>query len=382
VIQRLIGSSRPRAEDGRQRARGDRPEWLRRTREIGEGEMALKNYGVLVGRAVDRRLATSSNPHYQVHLIDDDLDYRIAVNVQSKLPPSEVAFLIADNFAHPILDQLASLPVGFHARPRTPQGGGLDYIRGNLFDWRQMRPLPMDAAGDDNDLNEKINHYVQRALADESATLYAFGERWGPEARKDKIFGFKPNQGIHDIHMNQGNPRDGQFAGDNGVWQDGGLLFHFPGQVQWVAVFLKFQSQSLHTDDQTGHPLTPPVPIEPGEPPVQPPPEQPDWGARILAALVNDTRSPEVETVTLLNPSPLTLDLRGWSLADKNKHRHPLAGTIPPGEALRVRIAKPMELSNKGGIITLLDEEGLKVHGVAYTKAQAQQPGWTIVFDR
>ena len=193
-----------------------------------------------------------------------------------------------------------------------------------------MRPLPMDAPGEDNDLNEKINHYVQRAMADETATLYAFGERWGPEPLKDKIFGFKPNQGIHDIHMNQGNPRDGQFAGDNGVWQDGGLMVHFPGQQQWVGVFLKFQSQALHTDDQTGHPITPPVPIDPGEPPVQPPPENPDWGARIVAALVNDAQSPEVETVTLLNPSPRPLDLSGWSLADKNKKRQALSGVIPP----------------------------------------------------
>ncbi|HZI62454.1 MAG TPA: hypothetical protein VFD62_17185 [Pyrinomonadaceae bacterium] len=44
---------------------------------------------------------------------------------------------------------------------------------------------------------------------------------------------------------------------------------------------------------------------------------------------------------------------------------------------------KPLEtlaLSNKGGIITILDETGLKVDGVSYTKAQASNPGWTIVF--
>ncbi|CAG9933959.1 protein of unknown function [Candidatus Nitrotoga arctica] len=39
-----------------------------------------------------------------------------------------------------------------------------------------------------------------------------------------------------------------------------------------------------------------------------------------------------------------------------------------------------MVLSNKGGIITLLNQNGLKVHGVSYTKEQANQPGWTIVF--
>ena len=344
--------------------------------------MALKNYGVLVARIVDRRLATTSNAHYQIHAVDDDLDYRIAVNVRSKTAPSEVAYLIDSHFAHPILAELAVLARGFHTRPRGPQGGGLDYIRGNLLDWRDMKPLPVDAPGDDNDLNEKINQYVQRALADEDALFYAFGEKWGPEPKKDAFFGFKPNQGIHDIHMNQGNPKDGSFAKDNGVWQDGGLLFHFPGQQQWVAVFLKFQSQSGHTDDQTGHPLTPAVPVEPGEPAIPPPAENPDWGMRIVAALVNDTKSPEIETVTLLNPGPRPMKLDGWALADKLKKQHRLAGSIDPGETLRVRIGKPMELSNKGGLITLLNEEGLKVDGVSYTKDQAQNPGWTIVFAR
>ena len=40
----------------------------------------------------------------------------------------------------------------------------------------------------------------------------------------------------------------------------------------------------------------------------------------------------------------------------------------------------PVQLSNQGGIITLLDGHGLKVDGVSYTKAQAQHEGQTIVF--
>jgi len=40
----------------------------------------------------------------------------------------------------------------------------------------------------------------------------------------------------------------------------------------------------------------------------------------------------------------------------------------------------PVTLSNKGGIITLVNADGVKVHGVAYTKAQAAQPGRTIPF--
>ena len=31
-------------------------------------------------------------------------------------------------------------------------------------------------------------------------------------------------------------------------------------------------------------------------------------------------------------------------------------------------------------VITVVDEKGRKVHGVAYTQEQARQPGWTLVF--
>lgn len=46
--------------------------------------MALKNYGVLKGRPIARRLGFGASPYYQVHLVDNDADYRIAVNVNSK----------------------------------------------------------------------------------------------------------------------------------------------------------------------------------------------------------------------------------------------------------------------------------------------------------
>ena len=54
--------------------------------------------------------------------------------------------------------------------------------------------------------------------------------------------------------MNQGNDDD-KHKVDNGVWQDGGLIFHFSKPDQWVAIFLKFKSQSWHTKDDDGNPL-------------------------------------------------------------------------------------------------------------------------------
>src|SRR6185503_7354207 len=246
---------------------------------------------------------------------------RIAVNVQSALTPNELEYLIDDRFSHPITALLTEVPSGFTKIASKPGTSALDFIRGNLFDRTQMRILPPNLPGLDNDLNEKIDNIMQRALADEEAVVYAFGERWGPEKnKKDKYFGFLPGNGIHDIHMNQSNV--GNFAGDDGVWQDGGVIVHFPTHGQWVAIFLKFQSQGWHTDDRTGHTIgetqlvvPPVVTIPPGQPPL-PTTGDPQGLVRIVGALVNSVKSPEVEVVTVVNASPREINLQGWSLVD------------------------------------------------------------------
>ena len=215
--------------------------------------MPLKHYSVLKGRPIAMRFGTGQSPHYQVHVVADNADFRIAVNVQSG-DGSEVEFLVRSHFVHPITDHLAALPEGLHPQPPKPASIALDFIRGNLMQPQEMIPLQLSVPGPDNDLNEKLDQFVQRALSNESAMVYAFGETWGPETKADNYFGFRPGRGIHDIHMNQGNPI-GRFSGDNGPWQDGGLVFEFPDQKLWTAVFLKFQTQAWHTDDKTGAPI-------------------------------------------------------------------------------------------------------------------------------
>jgi len=105
---------------------------------------------------------------------------------------------------------------GLRPLPPRPSAANLDFIRGNLFDPAAMRPLPADATGPDNDLANLLDHYVSRATGDPTIVAYVFGQRWGPEAAvPDKVFGFRPGNGVHDVHMNQGN--SGRFIGDDGL---------------------------------------------------------------------------------------------------------------------------------------------------------------------
>jgi len=341
--------------------------------------MSLAEYGVLVARVLEGRSERGADtPHYQIRASGGGVDFRVAVNVLSQQAPSELLFVADEALQHPVLQSLSSLSDGFTPVASKPGGVALDYIRGNLFNRQAMHPVPSTAPGPDNDLADKIEHFVSRAAADPDARLYGFGQRWGPEADiPDKVFGFSPGNGVHDIHMNQGN--SGRFVEDDGVWQDGGLLLHYPGQNQWVGIFLAFQSQAWHTDDTTGH-TDAGVP-NPGPAP-EPAPGEPDHMVRIVGALVNPVGpAPEAETVTLLNASLSDIDLSGWSILDQLKQRMVLGPQpLAAGETTRIRLQAPVQLGNRGGLISLLDPAGLKVDGVAYTKGQADKEGWTVIF--
>jgi uncharacterized protein YukJ len=335
--------------------------------------MSLQKYGVLKGKAIETKKGIGKSPHFQILVSDDKLLYRIAVNVESQESPSEVLYYVDENFDHPIKDLLEPMPKGHHLLETKPGGMAMDFIRGNLFDPSLMKPLPHEIPGADNDLNELVQKYVAKAISMESSIIYAFGERWGPENVRDKFFGFTPGNGIHDIHMNQGS--SDAFMKYDGVWQDGAVIIHLPDEHRWIAIFLAFQSQCFHTDDSTGHRIP-----EVCDKVLPPKPEA--KSVCIIAALVNPKGADKgLEAVTLLNTTPNTIDLAGWSLVDKNKKKMVLGGSIKAGEALQLDLSgKDIELSNKGGIISLLDKKSLKVDGVSFTKEDASKEGWTIVF--
>ncbi len=335
--------------------------------------MPLRSYGVLSGHVRDtRREGATDTPHYQIHLVDDaGTSYRAAVNVQSQQSPSELLYLVLEDFRHPLTDALPAPGSGWTPLASRPGGPNLDYIRANLFDASAMRLLPPDVTGPDNDLADLFDHYVRRAAGNPQVVAFVFGERWGPESTTpDKVFGFRPGNGVHDVHMNQGN--SARFRRDDGVWQDGGLLLHFPAESRWVAIFLAFQSQAWHTDDTTGHAIEG----------AQARPERGLEAVRVVAALVNPVGpAPEAETITLLNASPAPVDLTGWQIADRAKRTCPVpAGTLDAGATVVFAPSNGVALGNNGGVITLLDPQGLKVHGVSYTAEQAREEGRTIVF--
>src|SRR5262245_18810496 len=128
--------------------------------------MPLNNYAVLKGRPINTRLASGGSPHYQVLVSENGTRHRIAINVLSQ-DGIEVDFLVIAHLEHPIADLLTEFPDGVHPILSRHGGVALDFIRANLMQPWELVPLPLSAVGPDNDRNEKIEPYIQRAMSDE-----------------------------------------------------------------------------------------------------------------------------------------------------------------------------------------------------------------------
>jgi Uncharacterized conserved protein len=325
-------------------------------------QMPLERYGVLKAQPI-AALTAKDSAHLEIHTVDDERHYRIAVNVKSQTLPPELRYIIFEDYKHPITRKLELLEDGFTPIESKPGDVALDYIRGNLFNYHDMKVANL-ITGPDNDLSEAIEKYIDKAIRTRDTTVYALGQAWGPEGKRDAYFGFKPGGGIHDIHMNQGNT--GKWLDDNGTYQDGGLLIHFPAEDKWVAIFLAFQSQTFHTDDKTGNPIDIRSNFE-------------ENAVVIAAALLNPQSGNK--TVSLLNTTPDDIDLSGWSLTDGIRNKYELSGKICSGTFVTAALPEnALSLPVSGGIISLLDENGLKVNGVSYTFQDYSQKGKTITF--
>jgi uncharacterized protein YukJ len=198
--------------------------------------MPIQNYGLLTGRPISGGLAYPQNrhnpPHYKIRVQAGSAVYEVAVNVQSR-DQSQVLYYIDFAFQPPDLTGLLALSPGRIDLASEPGGLALDFLRQKLVTREQMHLLPLPSQGHGGQLLGAVQMVTDAAQQDPGAVLYAFGSNY--------------TDGIHDIHMNQGNP-PGNHDEDNGAWQDGALLLYLPAQHRWVGIFLAFQTQSWTTD--------------------------------------------------------------------------------------------------------------------------------------
>jgi uncharacterized protein YukJ len=232
--------------------------------------MPLPEYGLLRGNVINVLPFQKIGDHYNIELSAAGQSYRIVIDVYSTLKGSPKAtgednpgvwdidrlllFYLIEPFDHPVLTACMQTAAGYTPAKNLPASLHLDYLRTQpaLFPVSEMKVVPpTTAAGDGNDLNDDFNRWIQKAIQDPGAEAFAFGSFFDNRNSRhpDHHLYFHPNpeMGIHDIHMNQGDT--GSEAANNGVGQDGALLIRYSDNT-WVGIFLRFQNQSIDTDDQ------------------------------------------------------------------------------------------------------------------------------------
>jgi hypothetical protein len=209
--------------------------------------MAVQDYGVVIGAYdhFDRDPTNRFGNLFHAHIFVRAPDatgapalYNCAVDV--KFLNGKVEYAMLSGLDRARFSTLRALSNGSRALGQSASSGALDYLRSGLLAvltaggltppvWRQ------NVGGSVlNDLESFLTAWgtIQR--------IYVFGARFLHPAQT-------PPQGVHDVHLNQGDP-PGPFQALDGVWQDGGIIVERIDRT-FDGFFVKFVAQSMNTDE-------------------------------------------------------------------------------------------------------------------------------------
>jgi uncharacterized protein YukJ len=352
--------------------------------------MSRINYNCLRGKLhAFAPAAPATNPHLWVVLSEGGRQWFATINIRSdKDAPNDpvgksyLYYLIDTDFRHPIVPTILARPEGLSPVQRDYASGALDFQRGNLFDPRLMRVLPAQGEAGDSLVHRLQANFQIAAAANADIFFYGNAFRKDNPHQTDAAFGYTPTTpfGLDNVHMTQGDSRAIDLrVHENGVWHDGACFIWDENARRMTAVFLAFQAQAWHTDEN-GEPVEG---VTGAEPPRY------DFANGLGAPIAPPTRIAEITSahrgadgagsVAVTNMSGAPLDLSGWSVIADAEANIPLsASSLAAGATTSLSLA-PGVLVDEGGILTLRDARGLRVDGVAYQGGDAAK-GWSTSF--
>jgi uncharacterized protein YukJ len=333
--------------------------------------------------------APATNPHLWVLLEADGRLWFATINVRSDkgapdapIGKSFLYYLVDTDFRHPIAPSILARPPGLSPVGRDYASGALDFQRGNLFDPRAMRVLPVEGQGGDS-LANRLSAILQIAK-DQGDDVFFYGNAFAKNnpQQTDAAFGFTPDTpfGLDNIHMAQGDPKAIDLhVRENGVWHDGACFIWEARTKRMTGAFLAFQTQAWHTNDNgeliygvTGCE----APLYDFSDGIGAPLPLPDRAAQLTSL----HRAPGGAcAVVVANMTSAPIALAGWTILAQADKAVPLPATmLPPGQPLSVALA-PDLIDDSGGILTLLNPANLRVDGVAYLGGDPTT-GWSTSF--
>jgi uncharacterized protein YukJ len=211
--------------------------------------MSNLTYSVLKGRIQNAKPFSANRrkrPHFHILVEGGGAQFDVAVNIVSEDPHVDdvrVLFAVKENIQPPRVAELLSLTDGI-VDVTDGSDLGLDYVADSLVTRDEMSLLPIfDPRAGEIEPNEIMN-LVNQAVHKQQVRIYAFGHRYTDNPPTDPAWHFSPDDGVHNIHMNQGNA-PGNHDDENGRHEDGALLIHFEDTDTWTGVYVAFQTQSF-----------------------------------------------------------------------------------------------------------------------------------------
>ncbi len=206
----------------------------------------LPAYGVVIGTYDHSGSHQGQWLHELLYLKADGMLYECAVDVNE--PTGIFQYMILGSLDPMLFQAISALPDGYHNLARDSASGAIDYIRSPLI--RQPEGCLVALSGlissifgskaisawNDVTGNEAGNALL--GLVQGSRRAYVFGAPY-----KDP----NPYPGMHDVHMNQGDPIASAFHPLDGTWQDGCVIVD-TSYGKLAGYFGKFATQSLTTD--------------------------------------------------------------------------------------------------------------------------------------
>lgn len=270
--------------------------------------MPLPNYGVAIGSLVsftrDPEHNFGSWYHGHIKLDANGTQWESALDVDAPQAVG-VAYRLVTGLNSGSLGPVATLPVGWTSLTPAPTSGALDYVRsvslrdgpvvrglrkaffarsapagwrpppadlglpggptGGDWDEPPFEPDPIDSA------LEKYLHYLHKVPSRFLPRPFWLSSPWVDSSGDNALDALQPylnsaariyiygehyedgGNGVHDVHLNQGDPVGSQWFDTDGIWQDGAVACQkSDGSV--VIWQVRFKTQSLSTD-ANGHPL-------------------------------------------------------------------------------------------------------------------------------
>src|SRR6266403_5522006 len=157
--------------------------------------MPLPSYGVLIGTLYRFAREDPNNfgswYHGKIYVDTTNGRYECAVDVST---PSgiKIQYREIHDLDHKIFYPILALTTGWNLLATTPESGAIDYIRSSLFN----APIGCPSAWIDSTGDNALD--VLQTQLTGSTRVFVFGAP------------YTTGRGVHDIHMNQGDP-NGQF---------------------------------------------------------------------------------------------------------------------------------------------------------------------------